>query len=404
VAVDAQGAAYVVGDFSSPSVTIGSRKLVNAGTRGSDIFLAKVARGGQVEWAFSWGGEDEDTAAAIVLDPKGEGFYVAGSFRSATFALDDQNAIVRAEAGDDFDSFDEWTDDYSSSSSSWDDDGSFSWEDDGSSSTASSTTGGSGLLSGLGGGAAAADDTGDFDCFVAKVSPRGEVLWVQAVGERDGNDFAVALAASTEAVYLAGMFESTLAPVGDGSFVVNSADEGAGTTDVFWSAFAAESGEVQGATSYANVGQDLATDLVVDTGASPEDYPALLFSGSYAGGDLYVVGVTAQNEDILLPAPAAGKTAAFLVKNGGMGPENPDIAWAKDFGADSSIARLALDVPVGAIYAAGSFPTLAAGGAIPTLVRLSLATGDVVWTRVLPRPAEVAVDFLGFVYASGCVG
>jgi hypothetical protein len=396
VAVDAQGAAYVVGDFSSASVTIGTRKLLNSGTKGTDMFVAKISRGGQVEWAYSWGGEDEDRAAAIALDPSGTGFYVAGNFKSTNFALDDQNTIVR---GSSFASYG-WDDDWGGGwdDDLWDDDWGSGWDDDWSKSP--STSGG--ILSNLGSKTAAVATT--FSAFVARVSNAGVVEWVQVIGEEDGDDTVSALAASPDgAVYVAGAFASIFAPVGDTSFVVNSGDDGSGLSDTFWAAFDGETGEVLGSTSYSSAAADAATDIVVETTARPEDYPALLVVGTYDKDELYVGSMVLQDEGMVLPAPGTNKRAAFIVMNGGMGPENGGIAWAKGFGPDSTIARVALDGPGRAAYAVGNFPALASGGTIPTLLKLGLGTGDVLWSRVLQRPAQVAVDFLGFVYVSGCV-
>lgn len=401
VAVDYDGAAYVVGDFSSPVATLGGmRKVVNAGKSEKDIFIAKVTRGGQVEWAYSWGGEGEDTAAAIALDPNGEGFYVAGNFKSASLALGDGMSLTRLSAVSAVD--DDWAS-YGDGGEGWfddeymDDEFAVWWDDDGSASSADS---GGGLLSNMGIGSTAAAPT-DFKAFVAKVDGRGEVVWAKLIGETEGDDTVTALVATRDAVYLTGAFTSEWATVGDESYVVNSAELEGDTADVFWAAMDAETGATFGAVSFNNVGQDAATDIVVDMKADPEDYPALLVAGSYDGGQLNVVAMDTEEEELWLPAPAAGKTAAFLVMNGGMGPNHAGVTWAKSFGSDSSITRLTVDGHDEAVYAVGSFPALASGGAIPTLVRLDLLTGDVVWSRVLPKPADVVADMMGSLYVAG---
>lgn len=386
MAVDTQGSAYVVGDFSSASLTIGARKLANAGKSGSDIFIAKVTRSGQVEWAYSWGGTDDDTAASIVLAPNGTDFYVAGNFKSSALLLDDQTSITRkVDLGDD------------------DDGGGFSWvdddkvglagddDDDDQSSSPQPTTSSSSL---------SPRPSPNSNAFVAKVSSRGEVLWTKAIGEEDGEDVAVALAATNDAVHVAGAFTSMRMPIGESLVVVNSGNDKNRTVDVFWAAFSADTGVVLGATSFSNAGQDAPTDMVADANVDLQDQPAVLISGSYTGGGLVVRGVNSSlNENRIIPTPGAGTSAAFLVAIRGSG-----IAWTQGFGADSSVVRVAIDTPGRAVYAVGSFPSLVAGGGeIPTLVKIHLGTGNVIWSRVLLNPANVATDKLGFVYVSGYV-
>jgi hypothetical protein len=82
VKVDAYGNRYVTGGFSS-SATFGNRVLNSAG--GSDIFLAKFERSGELRWLLQAGGPGDDIGNDIALDLAGN-IYVTGSFTdSATF-------------------------------------------------------------------------------------------------------------------------------------------------------------------------------------------------------------------------------------------------------------------------------------------------------------------------------
>lgn len=58
-----------------------------------------------MEWALQWGGDQEDLAADIILEPSGNFAYVTGSFQSTKFKLDAFNVLtpngVVEEADDD---------------------------------------------------------------------------------------------------------------------------------------------------------------------------------------------------------------------------------------------------------------------------------------------------------------
>jgi hypothetical protein len=82
VKVDAFGNRYVTGGFASIA-KFGDRVLNSAG--GSDIFLAKFERSGELRWLLQAGGPGDDIGNDIALDRE-QNIYVAGSFTdSATF-------------------------------------------------------------------------------------------------------------------------------------------------------------------------------------------------------------------------------------------------------------------------------------------------------------------------------
>ncbi len=79
VVADALGNTYVTGYFSSPTITFGSTTLTNLGSY--DVFLAKFDAGGNVLWAKSAGGTDDDEANAVATDASGN-VYGTGYFSS----------------------------------------------------------------------------------------------------------------------------------------------------------------------------------------------------------------------------------------------------------------------------------------------------------------------------------
>ena len=81
VATDDAGNVYVSGEFWSESVTFGSSTITNSGS--ADIFLVKYDASGNVLWAKSPVGTDEDKSNAIAVDLAGN-VYITGSYISNT--------------------------------------------------------------------------------------------------------------------------------------------------------------------------------------------------------------------------------------------------------------------------------------------------------------------------------
>ena len=82
VKVDTRGDRYVTGGFSL-TAKFGNKTLDSAG--GTDIFLAKFGRSGELRWLIQAGGPGDDVGNDIALDRE-QNIYVVGSFTdSATF-------------------------------------------------------------------------------------------------------------------------------------------------------------------------------------------------------------------------------------------------------------------------------------------------------------------------------
>jgi beta-propeller repeat-containing protein len=97
VKVDARGNRYVTGGFSL-TARFGNKTLASAG--GTDIFLAKFGRSGELRWLLRAGGPGDDVGNDIALDREGN-IYLAGSFTdSATFPSVDGPAKTVTGAGE----------------------------------------------------------------------------------------------------------------------------------------------------------------------------------------------------------------------------------------------------------------------------------------------------------------
>ena len=81
---------YVIGgNFYSSSITIGDYTLENKnqGYRNSDAFIVKYNPEGEVEWAESFGGNNNDTITSVAATADG-GYIVGGTFYSNSIAID----------------------------------------------------------------------------------------------------------------------------------------------------------------------------------------------------------------------------------------------------------------------------------------------------------------------------
>lgn len=83
--VDLQGNSYVTGNFTSPTLTLGSTTLTNASTL-KDFFVAKFNAAGVVQWAVGAGGSAIDVGYKTDLDNAGN-CYVIGNFSSPSITF-----------------------------------------------------------------------------------------------------------------------------------------------------------------------------------------------------------------------------------------------------------------------------------------------------------------------------
>lgn len=85
LATDLFGNTYMTGDFHGDSILFDTLILRNKGYR--DIFLAKYNVNGDVMWAKSIAGIDQDYARSISVDETGN-IYITGTFKYSTLFLD----------------------------------------------------------------------------------------------------------------------------------------------------------------------------------------------------------------------------------------------------------------------------------------------------------------------------
>lgn len=88
VATDENGNIYVTGEFPSPTLAFGTTTLTNTSSNGfdTDIFLVKYDASGNVLWANSMGGTQQDYARSVTTDAS-ENVYIIGDFSSPTITF-----------------------------------------------------------------------------------------------------------------------------------------------------------------------------------------------------------------------------------------------------------------------------------------------------------------------------
>lgn len=81
IGADNNGNVYLIGDFLSPTITIGNTTLTNSVSNSStaDIYIARYNNSGDVVWAYSFGGQQSDYGRDLKVDSNGD-IHVTGSF------------------------------------------------------------------------------------------------------------------------------------------------------------------------------------------------------------------------------------------------------------------------------------------------------------------------------------
>lgn len=86
ISTDPNDNVFLTGYFENSSLSLGNAMLTNAG--GSDIFIVKYDANGNVIWAKSAGGSNNETVNSISVDNYGNA-YVSGGFNSSTMDISD---------------------------------------------------------------------------------------------------------------------------------------------------------------------------------------------------------------------------------------------------------------------------------------------------------------------------
>lgn len=86
ITIDDLGNTYITGFFTSPTLILGSDTLTNAYNSYADLFISKIDNNGNVLWANSIIGSRDDRAYCITTDDSGN-VYISGHFASLTLGF-----------------------------------------------------------------------------------------------------------------------------------------------------------------------------------------------------------------------------------------------------------------------------------------------------------------------------
>jgi beta-propeller repeat-containing protein len=385
IAVDANGNSYVTGAFHDLA-NFGDVTLSSSG--GYDIFVAKYDSTGSAVWAASAGGPDfDDYGLAIAADSSGNS-YVTGAFSGqATFGT---NTLSNLGGSDIF-------------IAKYDTAGNLLWVQQAGGVSLNSgrsiavDAAGNCFVTGVFQGTGAFGNTNltahslaDFDIFLAKYDPNGQLVWVQqAGGSLDDVGYGVAVDNSGNAV-LTGYFKSPTASFGAITLVNHSPTN---SPDIFIAKYDS-AGNTLWATNAGGADIDLGYAVALDVAGN--SYVSGVFSGSASFG-----GITLNNQ---------GGTH-FLAKYSSTG----DALWAQivNGGTDDGSGMLAVDA-VGNSFLTGWFSDTATFGNT-NLSSMGLddvfaakfdRDGNILWVKQAGGPNYdrgygIAVDLYGNSYVAG---
>ncbi len=336
VAVDGSGNVYVMGYFESPLLTIGSIALNNAGER--DIFIAKYTPSGNLVWAVSAGGAEEEWGYNIAVDGSGN-VYVTGYFESPTLTF---GSTTLNNAG----GWDIFVVKYNTN-------GGIVWAKSAGSTLNDVGRGvavdGSGNVyitgyfssSTLTFGSTTLNNAGGEDIFIVKYDANGNPVWAHHAGGNAGDySYDIAVDGSGN-VYVTGYFSSSTLTFGSTTL------SNAGLVNIFVAKYNASGNAVWAKSAGGNL-FDSGMSIVVD-----------------GNGNVYVSGSfqspTANFGSLTLNS--AGGQDIFVAKYDPSG----NVLWAKRAGGSTDEAgiKLAIDVS-GGVYVTGFFtsPTADFGSTI----------------------------------------
>jgi hypothetical protein len=100
ITTDKTGNAFVTGIFYSDSITFGSVTVFNSNSLGGsfDIFIAKYDMNGNVLWAKSFGGPDDDFGLGVATDNTGN-VFLTGEFASPSISCGSTTLINASSSG-----------------------------------------------------------------------------------------------------------------------------------------------------------------------------------------------------------------------------------------------------------------------------------------------------------------
>jgi hypothetical protein len=190
-------------------------------------------------------------------------------------------------------------------------------------------------------------NTGNIDCFVAKYSPAGSVLWAARIGST-GNDQGSAIATDTSGnVFVTGEYSGTLTIYNQGpSGTAGTTFSGVGGVDCFVAKYSTD-GAVLWAARIGGVGNDYGFGIATDPSGN-----VLVIGRQGSGGALTVYNQGPSGTAALTLPNSAGVFDVFIAKYSSVGA----VLWAAQIGSTAAENGLGITTDTsGDVFVTGNY-------------------------------------------------
>jgi hypothetical protein len=299
--IDANGNLYITGQFTSPSITFGNYTLVNRGPRTQDYFIVKYDASGKALWAKSAGGQSPVFSRDISTDAYGN-VFVTGEFLSSTITF----------------------------------------------------------------GTTTLTSKGSYDIFLVKYDSSGNVQWAKSTGGKKSNDAGFAISTDSKGnAYLTGCYDDS--SITFGSTTLHSD----GSVDFYIVKYDAL-GNVLWAKSAGGTGLDMGMGIVTN------NYGNQAISGRFNSPSL-TFGTTTLT--------CKGDHDIFIVEYDSSG----NVLWAKSAGGNGLDEGICITTDKkGNIYVSGIFSTSSA--TFDTTTLLSKGSYDIYLGKITSDKTNSIID------------
>ena len=344
IATDANGNVYAAGYFYSPTLVFGTYTLTNSGNY--DFYIVKYDASGNILWAKSGGGLNDEVGLGIATDANGN-VYATGYFYSAT-ATFGTYTLTNAGVGDMFIvKYDGMGNEVWAKN--------FGGTNDENANAISINSAGDVFVSGYFRSASVTFGTytltnsGSDDVFIAKLDLLGNAIWAKSI-TGTGSDVGNGIASDANGnVFVTGFYNSP-------SLIVDTYTlTNAGVSDIFLAKYDGL-GNVAWANSYGGIYNDKGYALATDQNGN------VFLTATYFSSTITVSTYTLTN---------AGNYDFMVVKHNGSGA----VVWAKSEGGflDDNAYGIATDIG-GNVYVTGHMHSAAI--VLGTYTLSNAGTGD----------------------------
>ena len=370
IALDALGNIYITGWYASSTISFGTSTLTNGGL-GNDVFIVKLSSLGTELWSKTAGGTSSDRGYGITVDPSGN-VFTTGAFMSPTINFG-TGILTNASATNDFFITKHDTNGntlWAKKAGGTNADTGFSIASDSLGDVYATGAFASSSID-FGSGALANSTTGTQDIFVVKYDGLGNAVWSNRSGG-SADDAANGIAAKKNDVYVTGGFSSASITFSTTTLNNNSA----GTSDVFLAKYDLN-GNLIWANSAGDADSDAGNSVAIDT------LGIAFITGFFISNSITFGGNALTNS-------GAGYRELFVTAYN----SNGNVAWAKSAGGGTfdEVGNTITVNNTGAIYVGGMFNSGSVSFDANTLFK---GCGDDVFVAKLLGPvSDVTEEYL----------